>query len=200
MEILVASVIAFISTNIDDLFILTLFFGNKKIKGSEIVAGQFLGIISLIAISLIGSLAGLFINQVYIGLLGFIPIYLGAKGVLQLFKNESENKHDNSQLKVEKKNHVFTVAGVTFANGGDNIGIYIPLFATLTWASKTTMISVFLVMTFLWCLVAMYLAKHPYVSKMLDKYGHRITPFVLVLLGLYILYESDTLSLLSRVM
>src|SRR6188768_3847683 len=92
MEILIASVIAFVSTNIDDIFILTLFYGNKKFNGREIVAGQFLGIISLIAISLVASLVGLFIDPAYIGLLGLIPIYLGMKGIWELIKNTDEEE------------------------------------------------------------------------------------------------------------
>lgn len=196
MEIFITSIIAFVSTNMDDIFILTLFYGNKKIKGREIVTGQLLGIMSLIAVSLVGSLVGLIIDQAYIGLLGLIPLYLGIKGIWEIRKHQADPEQPDLQIKDEGKNYILTVAGVTFANGGDNIGIYIPLFATLTWANKTVMIIVFLIMTLLWCLTAKYLTKHPYVSNLVDKYGHRITPFVLVLLGFYILYESKTLELL----
>lgn len=197
MEILLTSVIAFAFTNLDDIFILILFYGNKKFRHNEILTGQFLGIISLIAISLAGSLAGLFIDPAYIGLLGLVPIYLGAKGIIGLIRNKNENDEPTVQHTDERKNNVLTVAGVTIANGGDNIGIYIPLFATLNWTNKAAMVTVFLVMTFLWCLSAKYLTKHSYVAKAIDKYGHFITPFVLVLLGLYILYESETLKLVT---
>src|SRR5262245_6946347 len=92
MEIIITSVIAFASTNIDDIFILTLFYGSKRFKDGEILGGQLLGIISLIAVSLIGSLAGLFIDPAYIGLLGLIPIYLGIKGILALIRTTQENE------------------------------------------------------------------------------------------------------------
>ena len=95
-----------------------------------------------------------------------------------------------------ERNSVFSVAGVTFSNGGDNIGIYTPLFATLSWMDKTVMISVFLIMTFLWCITARYFTKHPIVAAAIDKYGHLVTPVLLVLLGIYILYESNTIGLL----
>jgi len=198
MEILITSVVAFASTNIDDIFILTLFYGNRTFNGGEILAGQLLGIASLIAISLIGSLVGLFIEPAYVGLLGLIPIYLGAKGILRLMATKKESEHPDDQAKSKGKNHVLTVAGVTIANGGDNIGIYTPLFAALSWTNKITMVTIFLVMTLLWCLVAKYLTKHPVVAKVVDRYGHSITPFVLVLLGIYILYESGTLGLIDQ--
>ena len=198
MEILLTSIIAFASTNIDDIFILTLFYGGKQFKDREILGGQLLGIISLIVVSLIGSLAGLFIDPAYIGLLGLIPIYLGIKGVLALINPTTKNEAPDNLNKRQGKNHILTVAGVTIANGGDNIGIYTPLFAALTSTNKIIMVTIFLAMTFLWCLAAKYLTTHPFVEKAIDKYGHLVTPFVLVLLGLYIMYESGTFGLLSR--
>ena len=197
MEILFTSIIAFTSTNLDDIFILTLFYGTKRFKEREIVAGQFLGIATLIAISLIGSLVGLLIDQSYIGLLGLIPIYLGGKGIWALLKNKENNDEGDDVYKNERKNKSLTVAGVTIANGGDNIGIYVPLFATLTWTNKLTMTTIFLAMTFLWCLIAKYFAKHPYVAKTVEKYGHILTPLVLVLLGFYILFKNETFGLLT---
>jgi cadmium resistance transport/sequestration family protein len=195
MEILITSLAAFVSTNIDDIFILILFYGNRTFKNREILTGQLLGISSLIVISLIGSLVGLLIDQAYVGILGMVPIYLGAKAIWRIFKKEN-NDHQTGNQRVEGKNHILTVAGVTIANGGDNIGIYVPLFASVTWTGKVTMVMVFLAMTFFWCATAKYLTRHPYVAKTVDKYGHLITPFVLVLLGIYILYESGTLKLL----
>lgn len=194
MEIFLASILAFVSTNIDDIFILILFYGNKKIKETEIIIGQFLGIITLIAVSLIGSLIGLILQDAYIGFLGLIPLYLGIKGILAIIKNE-KHEEEGHHLKTNKSS-ILSVAGTTFANGGDNIGIYVPLFATLTWEGKISMITIFLVMTFVWCMMAKYFTKHPYVAKVVDKYGHIIAPIVLVLLGLYIMYQTGTFGLL----
>ena len=155
-----------------------------------------MGISALIIVSLIGSLAGLFIDSSYIGLLGLVPIYLGIKGILALIHTSSEGEQSNNPEKTKGKNHVLAIAGVTIANGGDNIGIYTPLFAAMTSLNKIIMVTIFLAMTFLWCLAAKYFTKHPLVAKTVDKYGHIVTPFVLVLLGIYILYESGTFGLL----
>ena len=193
MEIVIASILAFVSTNIDDIFILILFFGNKKFKGSEIIIGQFLGIVALIAMSMIGSLIGLILPGAYIGLLGLIPLYLGIKGIIAIAKKEKQD--EDLELQTNKSN-ILSVAGTTVANGGDNIGIYVPLFATLTWPKKLSMVTIFLVMTFVWCMMARYFTKHPYVVKGVDKYGHIVAPIVLVFLGLYIMYEAGTFRLL----
>ena len=189
MEFIVTSILAFSATNIDDLFLLTLFFGNYQYKASNIYIGQLLGIFSLIVLSLIGSLAGNFIPLPYIGLLGIFPIYLGVKQIV------TKDVDDNHEMALSQRNMVLGVMMVTIANGGDNIGIYIPLFVTLAWTQKIAMIVIFLLMTLLWCTIAKYLANHPLLKASLSKYGHIVTPIVLILLGLYILYESKTLSI-----
>lgn len=199
MELLITSILTFVSTNIDDIFILTLFYGNKRFNEREIITGQLLGIGALIFISLVASLIGLFIPTPYIGLLGLFPIYLGIK---TLWKHRNRNEHEEMEPDTAKalkpQGNVLAVAGVTFANGGDNIAIYIPLFTTLTWPHKLTMVGIFFAMTLVWCGIAKYLTKHPLVSKTVDRYGHWITPFVLILLGVYILYESESFRLVMN--
>lgn len=199
MELILTSIIAFVTTNIDDIFVLALLFGNKKFKESEIIFGQFLGIAALIIISLVGSFIGLVVDAQYIGLLGFAPIYFGIKAIFNLSKSEA-NEENIPVISTDSKSrsqNVFSVASVTIANGGDNISIYVPLFATLAFSGKATMILIFLAITLIWCFTAKYLVSHPWLEKRLEKYSHLVTPFVFVFLGIYILYESGTFKLLS---
>lgn len=76
MELIIASVIAFTSTNIDDIFVLMFLFGNRSYNTRQVVVGQYIGITALIAISFAGSFANLFIKGSYIGLLGLLPIFI----------------------------------------------------------------------------------------------------------------------------
>jgi cadmium resistance protein CadD (predicted permease) len=197
MEIILASIIAFASTNIDDIFILTLFFGDKRYKKSDIYIGQYLGIILLIGLSVAGSYLGRFIDSKFIGLLGLFPIYLALRQIVTLIKAGHRTEAlEQKEIRISRAG-VFKVATITFANGGDNIGVYIPLFATMGTADKTIMISVFLIMVLLWLTVAKYLTTHPVLTHALSKYGHIITPIVLCLLGLFILKENGSFDLLK---
>jgi len=196
MELILTSILAFISTNIDDVFLLMLFFGNKRFKDREIVVGQLLGIGVLIAISFGVSFIGLVVDKAYIGLLGFLPIYFGVKGILRLRAKHIDKEETVAETKNNRSN-IFTVSGVTIADGGDNIGIYVPLFATLAWSQKLSMVAIFFIMTLVWCLVAKYFTRHPLVAKGIDRYGHVLTPFVLIFLGIYIMFESGTWGLIN---
>lgn len=197
MEVIATGILAFVSSNIDDIFLLMLFFGDRNFKPCEIILGQFVGIGALIGISLVFSLVGLVIGKTYIGLLGLLPIYLGIKGIVRLFSKQPAEEEDILTDKKRNRSNPWIVSGVTIANGGDNIGIYVPLFATLAWPQKITVVSIFFIMTAVWCVLARYLSRHPLMAKAIDKYGHVVTPFVLIALGIYILNESDVLSLIS---
>lgn len=197
MEIILVSIIAFASTNIDDIFILTILFGDKRYKPRDIYIGQYLGIIALISVGIAGAFLGNLIDGKYIGLLGLFPIYLGLRQLLSLLKQENKKEELKEEESKFSKIGILKVATITFANGGDNIGVYIPLFTTLTIADKSIVISIFLVMVLIWLTVAKYLTTHPILTKLLSKYGHIITPIVLCLLGLFILRENGSFNLLK---
>ena len=202
METLVASLIAFVVTNLDDIFILILFFTDRKLKSRNIITGQFLGIATLILLSFIGSFIGLVIDIKYVGLLGVVPIYIGIKSFIALWnRSGSEGEaaiNFNSDNSGSHLRQTLAVASVTIANGGDNISIYIPLYAAFTNSGKVTMTLVFLVMTAAWCFIANSLSNYPIIKRSLEKYGHIVTPFVFILLGIYIMYESNTFDLLGK--
>ena len=200
METLIASLIAFVATNLDDIFILILFFSDRKLKHRNIITGQFLGISTLILLSFMGSFVGVIIDLKYVGLLGVIPIYIGIKSFVALWRPETSDEEVTINLNSTGSHlrQTLAVASVTIANGGDNISIYIPLFAAFTPSGKITMTVVFLLMTAAWCFIANHLSNYPIVKKSLEKYGHIVTPFVFILLGIYIMYESGTFDLLGK--
>jgi len=80
----------------------------------------------------------------------------------------------------------FTVAGVTLANGGDNLGVYIPLFAT-TPQVIVNYVLVFAVMTAVWCALGYLAVNNPLIGSQIRRHGHVLLPVVLIALGLYIL-------------
>lgn len=94
LEILSSGIIAFAATNVDDLFVLMTFFSEVprgKIKIRHVVFGQYLGIITLIGLSVAGSVGALLLPSAAIGLLGIIPIFIGVKA-LACKADDTDNK------------------------------------------------------------------------------------------------------------
>jgi cadmium resistance protein CadD (predicted permease) len=183
---------AFIATDIDDLFVLMLFFSSPSYHKWQVVVGQYIGIGALVAVSALGSLLTLVVPQYIIGLLGLVPITIGVIRLLHLRNNNY--KSDEIKIPVSKWHNqlsILTVAGVTFSNGGDNIGIYTPLFAKYNSAFEVIFIStIFMIMTAVWCVIAYYLVRHPLIASRTKRTGHIIFPLVLIGVGIYILLSG----------
>lgn len=193
LQNLITSFVAFVSTNLDDLFLLMVFFGSKRLQHMHIVLGQYLGILILVTVGIVGSLAGEFIDGRYIGLLGLFPIYLSVKTTLALIRGKENGNEDGDKMMV--KSSILAMTAITIANGGDNIAVYVPLLAGFTHLEKIGFMVVFIVSVYVWCTLAKYLAEHPRVAVTLEKYSHIILPFILFLLGVFIFVENNTFSL-----
>lgn len=205
------SLVAFIATNIDDILILLLFFSQKEanFRWRHIIIGQYLGFFAIVIASLPGFFGGLVVRQELIGLLGILPIIIGIKQLVDkedeatevqtVTNNFTQSSPSNpvvSLLLSILHPRVYKVAVVTLANGGDNIGVYIPLFAGNNLARLSVIIGVFFLMVGIWCLMAYLLASHAAIANILTRYGSTAVPFVLIGLGIFILYERGTFSLL----
>jgi cadmium resistance protein CadD (predicted permease) len=186
-------VAAFVSTNIDDLFILLVFFATPRFPFYQIVLGQYIGMGSLIGVSLAGSLITLVLPRNIIGLIGLFPIIIGIKELLELRKKgDDEYEKLTKKLRSRKKIHMsfLTIAAVTFS-GGEEIGIYTTLFVINNEVGAIiTLISVVMVLTAFWCLLANYLVKYSFLADIFRSIGSRVLPYVLIGLGIYILAEA----------
>lgn len=188
----------FVSTDIDDVFVLLGFFADPKFKMRQIVVGQYLGIIGLYGASVVASLIALVIAPAFIGLLGLAPIAIGLKKAWGLRKRADSSAAESEDHEKAPAGHgnVVAVAAVTLANGGDNISIYTPLFAARSAYDVAVIGVVFAFMTLVWLWAAHYLAHHRTFGAPIRRYGHRVVPFVLIALGILILYEAGTFELL----
>ena len=63
----------FVATNLDDMFVLMIFFAHLDYKNTQIIIGQYIGISSLILISTLGYFFKFIIPTAWIGLLGIFP-------------------------------------------------------------------------------------------------------------------------------
>lgn len=192
---------AFTATNLDDIMILMLFFSqvNSLFRKQHIVMGQYLGFAALVLISLPSFFGGLLFPRPWIGLLGIVPI---AIGLARLVTPDSDDADTENALEQAPKTwytsilspQTYSVAAVTFANGGDNVGIYMPLFASTTWESLLVVLTVFFGMVGIWCYTAYRLTCVPAIAEALTRYGNQLVPFVLIGLGALILIDSHTLE------
>jgi cadmium resistance protein CadD (predicted permease) len=189
--VLAAAVATFVATNIDDLVLLTGWFSDRSYRACHIAIGQFLGIATLIAVSALLGLAGLFVPTPILGILGLIPAGIGISRLIRNRRNENDQAGSAAKS-------VLAVAGVTIAHGSDNIAIYVPFLATQTTAGMFATVVVFFLMTGVWVVLARWFVRHPAWGSAVQSWGHRIVPWVLILLGASIVYGAGTIGWLAQ--
>jgi cadmium resistance protein CadD (predicted permease) len=190
VSLLATGVTAFVASNIDDTFVLILLFSTPGLLVRNIILGQFLGIGVLVLISSFAAFLALAVPLFVIGLMGFIPIILGIKRLLELQEAPIKKKEI---LKTDHLSILF-VSAVTISNGGDDIGVFTPLFAKYnTPAEVTILVILLMVVTGLWCVSTFYFIKHPFVVSRVKYFTRIITPFALIGIGVYIILDSFVL-------
>ncbi|WP_270608785.1 cadmium resistance transporter [Enterococcus thailandicus] len=202
---LTTSLISFISTNIDDIFILTILFSQvgKNLSKKDIVFGQYLGVGLLVLFSILASHSLNRIQTEYLGLLGIIPIFLGIKSWLDFVKNKkrtasiekdsSANKADltdETLLTSGLRPHFLNVTLLTLGNGSNNIGIYVPLFSRYSVIDLILTVLIFIIMIAIWCYFSFKLANLSFIQEELHRHQVFIIPVIFIGLGIYILIDS----------
>lgn len=197
-QTIISAIGVYISTSIDYLIILIILFAqiSQNKQKWHIYAGQYLGTGLLVGASLVAAYVVNFVPEAWmVGLLGLIPIYLGIRFAIVGESEEEEEEEIIERLEQSKANQLFwTVTLLTIASGGDNLGIYIPYFASLDWSQTLVALLLFAIGIIILCELSRVLSSIPLISETIEKYERIIVPLVFIPLGLYIMYESGTIE------
>ncbi len=188
----------FMVTNIDDIIVLSLFYARgagQRGTTAKILAGQYLGFGAILAAAVLVALgARSFLPEEAIPYFGLIPLALGLLAAWRVWRSDDDD--DDDEAKVSGKSlSVLTIAAVTFANGGDNIGVYVPVFATVGTAGIIAYSIVFLALVAVLVAAARFVATRKPIAEVLERWEHILFPIVLIGLGIAILVEGGAFGL-----
>ncbi|MFI9815718.1 cadmium resistance transporter [Saccharothrix variisporea] len=169
----------FAVTNVDDIVLLALFFA-QGVRPAKVVLGQYLGFGAILVVAVAASAGAALLPEQYLHWLGLLPLALGLKAAWQAWRAWRGGDDEAAPV-----SGALGIAGVTFANGGDNIGVYVPVFAT---TGVTGYVVVFLLLVAVWCAAGRFLATREPVARTLSRWGHVVLPVVLVVIGLLVLF------------
>ena len=183
----------FVVTNIDDIIVLSLFYAQGAgLAGTtrKILLGQYLGFgaILLAAVAVALSARAL-LPESAVAYFGLLPLLLGLRAAWQAWRDREEDDDEVGGLSVS------TIAAVTFANGGDNIGVYVPVFLRAGPAGTAVYTVVFLLLVAVLVVAARFVATRPPVARLLERWESVLFPLVLIVLGIVILVEGGAFGL-----
>lgn len=203
-----------LATTFDDNLYLTGFFGetSRTFRPIHVVAGEILSFSFLVLISLIGVPLGFALPSQQVGLLGFLPILIGLmnlwahwktrSGVVERlpgFSSHLPNRHhfESGRMplwKVFSQRQTYNVFLVAISSGGNNLSIYIPLFASLAVVDLLVVIPVLYGFIFGWLFLSFALTRAPGLALVLNRYAPLFFPFILIWIGCRILSDTGALA------
>jgi cadmium resistance protein CadD (predicted permease) len=184
----------FVGTNVDDIIVLTVLFLSARAAGRpkpwQIWTGQYVGIAALVAISVVAALGLTIVPDEWVGLAGLVPFGLGVWTLVKAIRAGNDDEPPSPAVAAG----FMSVAGVTVANGADNVSVYTPLFRAIGVAESLITVGVFAAGVAVWCVAGSWLGSHRRVIAVVERFGHWIVPVVFMLIGVVILVESGVLA------
>ncbi|SFO44253.1 Cadmium resistance protein CadD, predicted permease [Pseudonocardia ammonioxydans] len=184
----------FVVTNIDDIVVVALFFAQgagHRGATARVVAGQYLGFAAILVAALAATFGATFLPEAARAYFGLLPLLLGLRAAWKLWGGDDDDDAPASK----DGPALLTVATITFANGGDNIGVYVPVFVTVGYTSLLVYAAVFLVLVGVLCAAGKFLATRAPIARALSRWGHILLPLILIALGIVILVEGGAFGL-----
>lgn len=156
----------------------------------QIWAGQYAGIAVLVLVSVVAALGLTLVPDVWVGLLGLIPVAFGVKGLVGAIRTRT----DGGDAPPAVASGLVSVAMVTIANGADNISVYTPVFRSIGAGPSAVTLIVFAIGVAVWCLAGSWLGSHTKVIEIVERYGQWLVPAVFITIGSLIVIESGVLA------
>ncbi len=186
-SLVLVGVVAFVITNLDDLAVLTAFSGHASYRLREIICGQYVGFGFVVAVSVVGGVTAARLFAPYVRWLGLLPLVVGLIWLARVrYRNNRAVSSAPIAVGSTSWSRTGLVASIGITDGGDNIAVYVPLFAVLTPGETGIIVGIFLVCAGLWVGFAAWLAARPTLAAWLDGYDDLIVPVVLIAIGLVI--------------
>ena len=188
----VATAVAlFAGTNVDDVVVLALLNASSRASGRprrwEIWVGQYAGFAVLAGLSVAAGRGLALVPERWLWLLALIPIALGVFSLMAAIRT----LRCGEQPRPPSAGGPVSVATLTIVNGADDLAAYTPFFATTGTAQVAVTLVVFAVCVAVWCLAGSLLTRHGRITAVVSRYGHWILPVAFILIGFYVLHETN---------
>jgi cadmium resistance protein CadD (predicted permease) len=192
IAIIPVAAVAYIATNLDNFVLLVALLARYRRQTISVIAG-YLGCMGLLG--LVGFMIGEAADAApveYLGLLGLIPISIGIVGIIRLVRGRSASSSGLPSSPRVGYSVFLAVLLTQLGNGADTVVTFGVLFADSVPAADRLIGMTLLVMAGLFVLVALHAVRHPRISNGIEQYADRVTPFILLFVGVYVLLNTST--------
>ena len=192
LTIIPVAAAAYIATNLDNFTLLVSLLVRYRTRAIVVSAGFVSSMILLLIAGFLIGTSGDRLPSQYLGLLGVIPLSIGFVGLWRLVRSRPAIKADAKSEKDSVKTVFITSFLSQIGNGADTVITFSILFADSTTAADSVIVATLLTIVGIFLSIAIYGIRHPAVSDMVDRYANKVTPFLLMFVGLYVILNTAT--------
>lgn len=188
MTVISLTVASFVSTSLDNLFLLTGFHAHPHYRSRDVLGGYVGTIAGVIVVALALGTVAEQAPAMYLGYLGIIPLTLGLVGLYRMRRGPGGGEARRPRGSAGIGSVVLVMGG----NSGDTLGVFASLFADTgnQWSGAILGTAVSLAVA--WSALARWLLSHGRAMAPLQRYGPYLLPFLLIAVGLYVLMDTST--------
>ena len=182
------AVVAFVSTNLDNLFLLMALLSGAERRTAAIVIGYASAIALVLAVAVAASLVADIFSDTWLRFLGLIPLTMGIWRARHL----ARGFYAEPAASIRPATGAFSVFAVMLANSGDSLGVFASLLSETSEPLILVAIATSLAMACLWVAAARWVVEHPSLAPHLHRLDRILVPILLIAVGLYILTDTAT--------
>jgi len=189
-EILLLSLIAwvsFVSTSLDSLFVLIPLLAADRTRQGAVLLGYGLALATVVMASWGVAQLGEAIFPRGLSILGVVPIAMGIAGLIRGLRSAEAPSPAN-----ESARSAAAVAVLTLSMSGDNLGVFIPLFADTSRPMDLVIALNLIVAAGIWSTLALSMSRRSQIRSWSTRWGPILIPFLLIAVGTYILLDTPT--------
>ncbi len=187
-DTLVAGFAAYASSNLDNVLVLIALLNAPDLSRRAVIGGHLAGIL-IVALAVGGlALTPELISPDHVGLLGVIPLAMGAARLFQLVRGSGLELADISPRRGASGFSQATTLHVT--GSADTLAVFGPLIVDSLPSARPALGATFLVAAALLACAAVLLSRRRTAVAMLSRGGAWTAPVIMVLVGAYVLADT----------
>jgi cadmium resistance protein CadD (predicted permease) len=189
---------SFVATNLDNLLVLVFLLGTSSRRRAAVLFGYLTAVILVVCVAAVGVAAGALIDPAAIGYLGVAPVAMACYLLYQQYtRGAAMDVPEPVAENLAGEGRIWLASSLLmFSNSGDSIAVLLPLLAESSRPALLLIVSLYLVTSLLWCAVALAIAARPGLARRIQQRGARLVPWVMIAVGLYVLLDTRTDTLL----
>jgi len=193
IKIIIIAVITYLATSIDEIPMLFMLYTktSNRGKGKTITAFYFIGTFLLVGLGFLGAYGLVQIPVKWaVGLIGLVPLGMGIKMFI-----DGDDDEEKAMVSAGKRRTLWAqVLTITFTLGADDLGVYIPLFTTISGWEIIQMLIVYAFGTAILCMISYRLTKIERLKEFIEKRERFVVSIVYAAIGILVMLDCGTFA------